>query len=113
VSKHAGVSIAFILDGPVAAVASFLGWGVWRFGRDDGGLALTVHNSPFAAASPLSPTAASAPILGMFRAVSELVLRQPVTVLEHACAATGAVPQCEFRVTARKDPDFTEKLARS
>ena len=96
----------------VAGVASFLGWGVWSFSRDDRGLALIVRNSPFAAAGPSSSTAACAPILGMFRAVSELILHQPVTALEHACAASGAASQCEFRATAQAEPHSNAKVAR-
>lgn len=85
----------------VTQVASFLGWGIWQFTTPDAThLRLSVRNSPFAILNPPGPTGACAPILGMFRAVCEVVLRQPIQAREYACAASGAAC-CEFRSSAQ------------
>jgi len=85
----------------VTQVAGFLGWGIWQFTRPGAmDLRLSVRNSPFAILTPPAPSGACAPILGMFRAVCETVLQQPVQAQECACVAGGAAC-CEFRSSAQ------------
>jgi uncharacterized protein len=87
-----------VLMATVAHVAATLGWGAWVFTRaGPKELKLTVHNSPFAEAAGASEVPLCAPILGMMRAVGELVLGGAVHAQERECAACGAV-NCEFVV---------------
>lgn len=87
-----------VLMATAAHMAATLGWGVWVFSRPGPTeLKLTVHNSPFAEAVGASEVPLCAPILGMTRAVGELVLGGAVDARERECAACGAV-NCEFAV---------------
>ena len=79
----------------VAASAPELGWGCWRFEIGPDLVTLTVENSPFAAGYGPSDAPVCAPIRGMMRAVSTMILDAPATVTEAACAAMGA-PRCRF-----------------
>jgi predicted hydrocarbon binding protein len=71
--------------------AADLGWGRWRFELRQGGLRLSVENSPFVAGFGHSVHPVCAPIRGMLQAVAEVVLEARVMVSESACAATDAV----------------------
>lgn len=95
--QTAGAADSASLLATIAATAPALGWGAWDLRRDGEGLALTVRNSPFAAGAGPCGTAVCAPVLGMLRAVGGLVLGDPVTVEETACAAAGAA-DCRFTV---------------
>jgi predicted hydrocarbon binding protein len=86
------------LLGVIAATAPELGWGVWRFDvESDGAIALTVHNSPFAAAAGELPPPVCFPIVGMLRAVGAMVFSAPVEVTEIQCAAGGG-DTCRFTI---------------
>lgn len=86
----------------IEATAPQLGWGRWTLTRVEGGLALTVENSPFAAGAGHSPHPVCAPIRGMLTAVGEMMLGD-VAVTETACAAMGA-PCCAFSVRRAASP---------
>lgn len=73
-----------------------LGWGRWDFERLDGGLALNVFNSPFAAGYGVADRPVCAPISGMFRTIAGIVLGHAVQVEEIACAAMQAHATCRF-----------------
>jgi predicted hydrocarbon binding protein len=90
---------AALLD-VIVETAPQLGWGSWTFTeRTAGGLVLEVRNSPFADGYGTSPQPVCAPIAGMLRAVSSMVLDGATAAEETTCAAqSGEV--CRF--TARK-----------
>jgi predicted hydrocarbon binding protein len=92
-----GAADAAALLGVIQETAPQLGWGRWQLVRTAEGIALSVENSPFAAGAGRSPYPVCAPIRGMLTAVGEMVLDEPVDVVETACAATGA-PCCQFAV---------------
>lgn len=98
-----GAADATALLHTIETTAPQLGWGTWALTRSDDGLALSVHNSPFAAGAGRGPHAVCAPIRGMLTAVGELVMGTQVRVAETACAATGA-PCCRFAVTPAPQP---------
>tara|TARA_E500000331_G_scaffold111589_1_gene108733 strand:- start:76 stop:570 length:495 start_codon:yes stop_codon:yes gene_type:complete len=85
-----GGAQADILMATIAETAPQLGWGVWSLIRIDGGLSLTVRNSPFAAGFGESDTPVCAPIRGMLEAVASLVLGVAVSVQEMGCVSCGA-----------------------
>lgn len=80
----------------VASVAAQLGWGAWAVTRPSHGeVKVIVRHSPFAEAAGSSEVPLCAPILGMVRAVGELVLGTEVCTREQRCMACGAC-RCEF-----------------
>jgi predicted hydrocarbon binding protein len=80
----------------VARVAAQLGWGAWEVTRPSHGeVKAIVRHSPFAEAAAPSEVPSCAPILGMVRAVGELVLGTEVRTCEQQCVACGA-SRCEF-----------------
>ncbi len=80
----------------VARVAVQLGWGVWEVTRPSQvEVKVIVRHSPFAEAGGRSEVPLCAPILGMVRALGELVLGTQVHTCEQLCVACGAV-RCEF-----------------
>ncbi len=90
-----GADGAKLLD-VIVATAPQLGWGSWRFTeRTPDRLMLEVRNSPFAAGYGASPDPVCAPIRGMLRAVSGMVLDGATAVEETECAAQGK-PACRF-----------------
>jgi hypothetical protein len=91
------------LDVVVAAMAARLGWGKWTISSAGDGLTLTVQASPFAHGFGPAQRPVCAPIAGMFRAVSEVLLNAPTSVDEFQCAACGG-PECRFTATARLTP---------
>jgi len=74
----------------IRETAGQLGWGKWTTELVEGRLRVTVANSPFVMGYGASDTPVCAPILGMLRAVSGMVLGGPTDVQEVQCAATGA-----------------------
>ena len=104
--QAAGAEDATALLDVIQQTAPQLGWGCWRLERTTDGLALTVENSPFAVpissdvgqVTAHSPYPVCAPIRGMLTAVGEMVLGEPVAVVETACAATGS-SCCRFSVS--------------
>ncbi|MDE2006795.1 MAG: 4-vinyl reductase [Rhodospirillales bacterium] len=100
--RDAGAGSADALLATIEATAPQLGWGRWAIARTADALAVTVTNSPFAAASP-GQGAACAPIRGMLCAVGEMVLGAAAIAEETACAADGA-PCCRFAVRRATPP---------
>lgn len=93
-----GAHQAAALLATIAETAPQLGWGIWTLARaGDGGLSLSVDNSPFAAGFGDSDEPVCAPIRGMLEAVGGLVFGADMTAREVACAAMGA-PHCVFDV---------------
>lgn len=90
-----GAAQADALMATIAETAPQLGWGIWSLSRDEGGLSLTVRNSPFAAGYGQSDTPVCAPIRGMLEAVGGLVLGKAVRVRETGCVSCGA-DSCTF-----------------
>jgi len=86
----------------IEGTAPELGWGRWSFARDDAGsLTLSVGNSPFVAGFGDSEVPVCAGALGMFAAVSSLVLGRELStadVEEHSCAAVTGDTHCRFSV---------------
>jgi predicted hydrocarbon binding protein len=101
--QAAGAADAAALLRVIQETAPQLGWGRWQLQRTVDGLALTVENSPFAAGAGPGAHPVCAPIRGMLAAVGELVMGETVTVVETACAATGA-PCCRFAITRAAAP---------
>ena len=81
----------------ITETAPQLGWGCWTFSRLGTSLTLAVVNSPFAAGYGPSDQPVCYPIIGMLRAVGEMVLQGPVSVSETECASMGAA-RCLFSV---------------
>jgi uncharacterized protein len=80
----------------IAATAPQLGWGIWQFDlRADGGLDLVVRNSPFVEGFGPAAVPICAPVVGMFRVVSQMVLGAPTAVEETACGCQGHAA-CHF-----------------
>lgn len=98
-----GAADADALLETVAATAPQLGWGIWRLERSEDALRLTVENSPFAAGFGASGEPVCAPILGMLRAVSGMVLGTETEVRETACKACGGA-RCAFEAVPRRRP---------
>src|SRR5277367_1984319 len=97
--RASGAAGAALLD-VIVETAPQLGWGVWSFTeRAADRLTLEVRNSPFVSGHGASQVPVCAPIVGMLRAVSGMVLDGPTLVEEAACAAQGGAV-CRF--TARK-----------
>jgi len=92
---------AAALQRTVEDAAASLGWGRWTLAHDGGALTLVVDNSPFASAAKPSAQPVCAAIVGMLEALATIVLAQPASARETACAATGA-PCCCFH--ANVDP---------
>jgi predicted hydrocarbon binding protein len=84
----------------IEATSGELGWGVWKFERENDTLALTVENSPFAHGHGPSSAPVCAAITGMLRAVAALVFEKEMRAEETACAASGAAV-CRFRAESR------------
>lgn len=82
----------------IRLTAPELGWGRWRFAHVDGGLDLTIENSPFAHGHGPSETPVCSPIAGMLRAVGSIVLDGNVTAVETECAAMTGIDACRFEV---------------
>jgi predicted hydrocarbon binding protein len=80
----------------IVATAPQLGWGKWRFTERKERLVLEVRNSPFADGYGVSSAPVCAPITGMLRAVSALVLGGDTISSELACAAQGG-EFCRFQ----------------
>ena len=93
-----GAADADALLETIRATAPELGWGRWRFTRVDGGLDLTVENSPFAQGHGPSENPVCSPIVGMLRAIGSMALGGDVEVMETACAAMAGVDACRFEV---------------
>ena len=97
--QRLGASEAAQLIATIEGTAPQIGWGVWRLSRsDDGGFALEVRNSPFAAGYGASQTPVCTPIVGMFIAVSSLIAGCETSGHETECVAAGAA-SCRFRAT--------------
>ncbi len=80
----------------IAATAPQLGWGRWQFTtRPDGGLDLVVRHSPFVEGFGPAAAPVCAPIVGMLRVVSQMVLGAPTAADETACACQGH-DSCRF-----------------
>jgi uncharacterized protein len=80
----------------IAATAPQLGWGLWQFAsRSDGDLDLVVRSSPFVEGFGRAAEPVCAPIVGMFRIVSQMVLGAPTVATETACACQGHAA-CRF-----------------
>jgi len=92
------------LLGTMCSYSAELGWGSWQFTRDEKGLRLQVHNSPFAAGFGPSETPVCHAIAGMLGTVGELVLQGGVTVEETQCAAQHACAHCSFRILPGPQP---------
>jgi hypothetical protein len=89
------------LPATIAATASQLGWGVWRFSRTESGeLHLEVTNSPFASGYGASAGPVCAAITGMLRAVATQVFGAPAKAEEHECASAGGTI-CRFSARPR------------
>ena len=88
------------------SAAASLGWGHWRFDAarlghaTEPALALTVDDSPFAAAAPPGIGRACHAIAGMLQALGEALWSRPAVAHETACAAAGA-DACRFVVAPR------------
>lgn len=108
VAEHGGRSAERYLSevdrkrllGKIEAAASDLGWGVWKFERENGSLALTVENSPFAHGHGPSAGPVCAAISGMLQAVAALLGEVERRAEEVSCAAMGSAA-CRFRVRSR------------
>jgi uncharacterized protein len=96
--RAAGQDVDALLEATAGAAAD-LGWGVWRFERARGALALQVADSPFAAGFGPAPAPVCAPINGMLRAVARVVLGPDAGARETRCAASGH-GRCEFEASA-------------
>jgi predicted hydrocarbon binding protein len=98
--RAAGAADPAALLDVIVETAPQLGWGKWNFAeRAADRLVLEVRNSPFAHGYGASPVPVCAPIAGMLRAVSSMVLGGATATEETTCAAqSGDV--CRF--TARK-----------
>ena len=104
VETHGGKSLARYFDmvgrneqallDTVTVTAPQLGWGVWKFTRDERKLRLEVSNSPYVAFEPSASNPCCAPILGMFTALAKMLFER-VTVEEVSCAG-GATDTCVF-----------------
>lgn len=93
--RASGAAGAALLD-VIIETAPQLGWGVWTFTeRAADRLILEVRNSPFVSGHGASTAPVCAPILGMLRAVSGLVLDGSTVAEEVVCAAEGG-PVCRF-----------------
>ena len=79
----------------IAETAPQLGWGQWRFAREEAGLRLAVSGSPFAEGHGPSDEPVCHAIKGMLRAVATLAFATPMAVSESACASMGA-GTCSF-----------------
>ena len=79
----------------VATVAANLGWGRWTFAQTEHVISLRVLNSPFADGYGPSEVPVCHPVVGMFRALAEIMLGAPIAVKEVECAATGSAI-CRF-----------------
>jgi predicted hydrocarbon binding protein len=94
------------LPSMMEGAAASLGWGHWRFDairlHDDAApaLALTVADSPFAAAAPRGTARACHAIGGMLEALGDALWSRPAAAQEIACAAAGA-DACRFVVAPR------------
>lgn len=98
--RASGAAGAALLD-VIVETAPQLGWGVWSFTeRATDRLTLEVRNSPFVSGHGPSAVPVCAPIAGMLRAVSGMVLDCPTAVAESACAAQGGVV-CRFTALKR------------
>lgn len=87
--RASGAAGLTLLD-VIVETAPQLGWGTWTFvERGPERLVLEVRNSPFVHGFGASPTPVCAPITGMLRAVSAMVLDAATTVEELTCAAQG------------------------
>lgn len=64
-----------------------LGWGKWSLALTETELTVHVKNSPFASGHGPSEVPVCAPIVGMLRAVSQIIFGTPTTVSETTCAA--------------------------
>lgn len=107
VAVHGGRSAARIAEkdrkqllANVATKAAALGWGIWRFSREDGVLVLEVANSPFAAGHGAARRPVCVPITGMLQSVAGFALGAPALAEELRCAATGS-EACLFRAWRR------------
>lgn len=85
--RASGAAGSALLD-VIVETAPQLGWGTWTFvERGPERLVLEVRNSPFVHGFGQSTMPICAPITGMLRAVSAMVLDGPTAVEEAACAA--------------------------
>ena len=94
------------LPAMVESAAASLGWGRWRFDRvpdtgDAAALALTVENSPFAAAAPPGTPRACHAIAGMLEALAGALWNRPAAARETQCAAAAGAAACRFVVAPR------------
>lgn len=103
-----GNSEASRLLSTIEATAPELGWGYWRIDHETakdqtpGLLRLHVTNSPFAVGYGASDVVVCTPICGMLEVVGEMVMAQPVEVVEIECAAVAETESCYFEVNARR-----------
>jgi uncharacterized protein len=94
---------AEVMVATVQQMAARLGWGVWAIERSGGDeCTLTVRNSPFAHAAGRSAQPVCAPTLGLFHALSEVLLGTKANAAERDCIACGG-SACVF--VARRSPD--------
>lgn len=103
--QESGAADGEALLAVIRETAPQLGWGSWSTVVDGDELTVTVKGSPFAMGYGAADHPVCAPILGMLRAVSPVVLGGPTEVRETACAAMGA-EACTF--TARRLPEAPE-----
>jgi predicted hydrocarbon binding protein len=87
--RASGAAGSALLD-VIVETAPQLGWGSWTFiERGPDRLVLEVRNSPFVHGFGASAMPICAPITGMLRAVSAMVLDAPTVVEEADCGAQG------------------------
>ena len=80
-----------------AEFAARLGWGAWSVvDAKEGGSAIIVRNSPFAAGMGQSDIPVCGLIRGVLRALHRVVLGKDIAVEETQCVSQGA-PHCHFR----------------
>jgi predicted hydrocarbon binding protein len=103
--EAAGVEV---LPAMMEEAAASLGWGRWRFDtahlhdRAAPALALTVDDSPFAAAAPGGTLRACHAIAGMLEALGDALWSRPAAARETECVASGAAA-CRFVVEPGHD----------
>lgn len=95
--RDAGAGDPAALIATIARTAPELGWGRWQLAMEDGGLVLTVANSPFVAGHGPSRSPVCHAIVGMLAAVGRLVCGAAVQAAETSCAAVSGGEACRFR----------------
>ncbi|MBV8535432.1 MAG: 4-vinyl reductase [Alphaproteobacteria bacterium] len=99
--RASGAAGAALLD-VIVETAPQLGWGTWSFvERRADRLVLEVRNSPFVHGFGGSALPICAPIVGMLRVVSSMVLGAPTAVEETVCAAQSP-DVCRFIARRRR-----------